>query len=138
MKVFFGLLLVLVIGFASCSIDESNYNVYDDDAAIMNNKDRYILNGSSQNNRGNTYSHRVNGSFTGLGTIRTIDGGARFEVDLSIMSGRFKLVLVGDNRVIMVTEENVNQVFEFPELSGTNYRLRMVGDGAKFNLEVKF
>ena len=104
MKVFFGLFLVLVIGFASCSIDESNYNVYDDDTAIMNNKDQYILNGSSQNNRGNTYSHRVNGSFTGLDTIRTIDGGARFEVDLSIMSGRFKLVLVGDNRVILVTE----------------------------------
>ena len=138
MKVFFWLLLVLVFGFASCSLDASNYNVYDDDAAILNNRDRYILNGSSQNNRGNTYSHRVNGSFTGLDTIRTINGGSRFEVDLSIMSGRFKLVLVGDGRVILVTEENVNQVFEFPELSGTNYRLRMVGDGATFNLVIRF
>ena len=137
MKVLCGLFLVFLV-LSSCSFYEDNYNIYDDDMAIINNRNRYIKRGSSQNSRGNMYSHRVNGSFTGIDSIRSIDSSTRLDVDLSITSGRFKLVLVGDNEVILVTDESVRQTFQFPEIEGGSYRLKMVGDGATFNLEVRF
>ena len=111
---------VLAFCFMSCSIDDSKYNVFDDDNAIANN-----------------YSQQVS-SLTGLKTIKTIDGDQKFDVNLTISSGRFKLVLVDENNVIIICDGNTNRTFEFPELNSKKCKLKMVGDKAAFDLKVTF
>jgi hypothetical protein len=132
-----GILTVLVFCLVSCSLDDAKYNVFDNNNAIANNKDKYLQKSSSRNNAGNAYSHQAN-SFTGLKTIRAINGNQVFFVNLSISSGRFKLVLVDGDDVIMICDENVNKSFEFRELTGKKCTLKIVGDVAAFDLGVTF
>jgi uncharacterized protein (DUF2141 family) len=50
------------------------------------------------------------------------------------------LVLVDDKKeeLIMVCEQSVSETFEFSGLKSGKYKLRIVGDDATFDLEVKF
>jgi hypothetical protein len=137
MKKFLGIIAVLVFYFLSCSIDESKYNVFDNENAIVNNSDKALEIGSVKKNFGDNYSQKVN-SFTGLRTIKTINGGQRFNVNLTTSSGRLKLVLVDENNVVTVCDGNANGTFEFPELDGKKCKLKIVGDNAKFELEIAF
>ena len=137
MKKILGILAVLTFCFVSCFIDDSKYNVFDDENAIANNWDKCFERASVIKNLGNNYSQRVS-SLTGLKTIRTINGDQKFDVNLITSSGRFKLVLVDDNNVIIVCEGNTNRTFEFPELSGKKCKLKIVGDKAAFDLKVTF
>ena len=137
MKKIFGILAVLVFCFISCSIDDSKYNVFDDENAIANNNDKTLEIASVEKNLESNYSHRAN-KLTGLKTIKTISGNEKFDVDLTTSSGRFKLVLVNKNNVIIVCDGNVNEQFEFPELDDKEYKLKIVGDKAAFDLKVTF
>ena len=129
---FFWVLLALVL--LGCEIP----NVYDNPDAIINNSDKSSLVGSVLVNFGNTYNHRVS-KFNGMKTIRTINksGELKFEIDLVISSGRYKLVLVKDNQIIPVTDENTNGVISFNYLEDGRYKLKMIGDEAAFDLKLK-
>ena len=135
MKKFFGVLAVLAFCFVSC--DESKFNVFDDENAIAGKYDKYYEGTSVRKNLGNEYSQRSS-SFTGLRTIKTINGNQKFDVNLTTSSGRFKLVLVDENKVITVCEGNANSSFEFPELSGKKCKLKIVGDKAEYDLKITF
>ena len=137
MKKIIGILALLAFCFVSCLIDESKYNVFDDENAITNNSDKVFERSSVIVNLGNNYSHRAK-SLTGLKTIKTLDDGQKIDVNLSTTSGRFKLVLVDGNKVITVCDENANSTFEFPELNGKKYKLKIVGDRAAFDLKIHF
>jgi len=137
MKRIIGILALLIFSFVSCSIDESKYSVFDDENAIANNSDKAFQRSTVTTNLGNNYSQRSK-SLTGLKTIKTFDGGQKINVNLSITSGRFKLVLVDGDKVITVCDGNTNSTFEFPELNGKKYKIKIVGDRAEFDLKMHF
>jgi hypothetical protein len=137
MKNILGIMAVLAFCFVSCYIDDSRYNVFDDDNAIANNRDKFFVRESVIKNFTNNYSQRVS-SLTGLKTIKTIDGDQKFDVNLTISSGRFKLVLVDENNVIIICDGNTNRTIEFPELDGKKCKIKIVGDKAAFDLKVTF
>jgi len=136
-------------------------DVFGDEQTILRGQNRFSQRGAVQNvrteNNVHIYSFGAN-SFTGLRTLRAIHADSGFVVNVAVTSGRFKLVLVGGNRVmtiaegsvdyalvlvgenhvLIVSEDGESQAFEFAELSETNHMLRIVGDDAEFNLEVRF
>jgi hypothetical protein len=138
MKKIFVFLVIMVFAFVSCSLED----VYDDDSAIINNADKYLQQKSVGNNYGNVFTQNVTGAYTGLRTIRTIknNGTIIFDVSLTINSGRLKLVLVNDKdaELIIVCDQNVSKTFEFTELDGKYYKLKLVGDEATFDLRINF
>jgi len=130
--IIFGVLFPFFI--ISCEVP----NVYDDSNAIINNKDMSLFLNSVLTNVSDTYNQKVN-KFNGMETIRTINksGELTFEISLIISSGRFKMVLVKDNDIILVTDENTDRIISFNNLENGTYKLKIIGDEAKFDLKFK-
>jgi hypothetical protein len=126
----FGLVLLL----AGCKMQ----NYYDNDEAIKS-KDASVFAGSVSKNIGNTYTHYAR-SFNGMKTIKTleIDGRLGLNVKIKVSSGRFKLVLVRDNELINICEGETDKNIEVEGVEKGEYKLKMVGDKAEFNLELEY
>ena len=128
----FGVLSVLLL--MSCKIQ----NYYDDPDLITSDSDGSVSFGSVLIESGNKYNYKVS-KFNGMKTIRTISksGELNFEIDLIISDGRFKLVLVKDKEIILVTDKNTNEIISLNNLENGTYKLKIIGDEAKFDLKLK-
>ncbi|MDR3275897.1 MAG: hypothetical protein LBT11_01600 [Treponema sp.] len=113
-------------------------SVYDDDATILKGADSGSKTSSVSNNTGDSYTHRA-ASFSGMETVRTVkkDGSLALDINLSISSGRFKLVLAGGNQVYTVCDQNISGQVDLSGLPNGTYKLKIVGDHASFDLSVQ-
>jgi hypothetical protein len=135
----FGFLTVAIFGIIFLLIGCEVPNYYDDPDAIKNKNDLSIFVGSKSTNVGNIYTHTAN-NFRGMKTIKTlkIDGNLSLNIELEITSGRFKLLLVNESNIITVCEGNTRENIILNNIENGSYKLKMVGDEAKFDLKINF
>ena len=138
MKIYTCLFIFYLLILTSCSIEELK-KIYDDDNKIKSPNERSFQRHYVSTTINNTHLQRIK-SFTGIKTIGTINknGALVFNLLLEINSGRFKLVLVDKNNVVIICDNNINDTLDFTHLDNGKYILKMVGDEANINMRISF
>jgi hypothetical protein len=111
----------------------------DDPDFVISGDDSALFAGGMEMNTGDTYTIKAK-RFTGTKTIKTIkkSGALSFEVNLTVFSGQFKLILVRDKEVITVCNNDTDDLVVLDHLKDGTYRLRIAGEDARFNLKIRY
>lgn len=115
-------------------------NVYDVDEKIMANANNTMYRNSSKNKIGNSLSVKAD-YFMGVDTVYTYnvkDGEISITYSLTVSEGRFKIVLTDGETIIIVGDETIEETTKTFEVENGKYRVRIVGEDAKFSLNIKF
>lgn len=117
----------LIIGFMLIFTACKPFDGFDDNDAILKTTSNRLV-GASQNYYPSKYE-LIASKFNGVIRIKDIkiSKSPTLTMDLTINSGRFKVVLVKDNDVFLVTGEDVAGSVQMSELSAGTYNLRIVG-----------
>jgi hypothetical protein len=134
LNLFGSLLIGMIITLVGCA----RPSYYDDTDAIVNKKNSALFFGSVETNIGDTYIQRVE-KFNGIKTIKTIkkSGELSLEINLTILSGRFKIVMVKDDEIKSICEQDTYGIITLNDMEDGTYKLKIVGEDAKFSLDLK-
>ena len=127
--------LLIAAALAGCS-PERYEKLYDDDEWIAKNASSFVKMGSTESSsKSNEYTLTA-GKYYGKETVKqslSLTKDSSINVKLDFESGRFKLVLVKDGKVYLVTDEKTPgdspKTFK-PELEAGKYDLKIVGANA--------
>ncbi len=130
------LCFVAVCLFAGCKVDYAA--LYNDDAKIIKSN-VYSSVASVQQSTLNKYSYSCS-KFSGIKEIKnfTVESGSELDLRLNVKSGDFKLVLTSDDTVYVLKEGSYEGVLTFEEIPEGRYKLKMVGVGAEFELNITY
>jgi len=128
--------LVLIVCLSGCGPSEKMLAAFDDDAVIGKNTESYYMMNSTQSNIGNQYKYTL-GKFSGVKKLKTVsvEDNPIITLKLNIEGGDFKLVLVGEDKIIhIISDKNCDAVIRVT-LSAGKYDIKMVG---KYAAKVNF
>lgn len=132
-----------VIAAAACAILAigcTAENVYDVDEKIMANTNSTLYRNSSKNKVGNSLSLKAD-YFMGVDTVYTYnvkDGEISITYSLTVTEGRFKIVITDGETIILVGDEATEETTQTFKVENGKYRVRIVGEDAKFSLKAEF
>ena len=123
--------VALCFGLAAC--DRGPFEGFNDDNAILKTTSR-SLSGSKITNISSKYELKAD-KFNGVIRIKdiTVAKDPTLNMDLKINSGKFKVVLVKDDKVYLVTDKDVTTGSIEIELAAGTYNLRIVGQDANID-----
>ena len=127
------LLCLTMFAFAGCGTFEG----FDDDNTIINSRSSTSI-GSFESDTPSQFIFNCS-NFNGVKIIKniTVPQNPKFSMTLNIDSGRFKIVLVKDNTVYVITESNTDSSVSVTLPAGT-YSLRVVGEDAKMQFKFSY
>ncbi len=132
------LILILALAITGCSSAEA---VYDDDESIAGPFSTRIATRYAQNylvQFGDVTIHAQAEYFSGVSKMCDIEltDETYFGLDLTVISGKFKIVLVKDGAVTVLFENDDTLLVELSTLASGEYELKFVGQQAKFELDM--
>ncbi len=126
-------LMCAVMMFAACDYEAA----YDNDAKIINSSGN-IRTASVKTDILGVYKETTK-KFSGVDTLKELNlsENPTIDFDLTINSGKFKIVLVKGETVTLLTEESVTGGKQI-ELEAGRYKLKIVGVEANFVLTLRY
>ena len=112
--------------------------IYKDDAKIIT-YNGYTEAVSNETETSSKYSYKCS-KFSGVKEIKsvTVESGSELDVKLNVEAGDFKLVLTNSSNVYVLHEGSYEGVLSFGEIPEGRYKLKMVGVGAKVELQINY
>lgn len=129
---------VLIFTLTACNKAEA---AYDDDLIIAGNFSSYVYKEDTKTVVNNQYMHSAK-YFSGVSNIDRfaiidVPENPTFNYNVTLNSGRYKLVLVKDKKVYVISEGAVSSPVSI-DIPAGKYVLKQVGSKADFKLEIDY
>jgi len=128
------LAVILCLTLAACGPFEG----FDDDNDIINHTGNSTV-GSEITNTSSKYSFSAK-KFNGVIRVKdiTLEANPTLDLTVTITSGKFKVVLVKDKKVYVVTDKAAGSSVTMTDLPAGTYNLRIVGKDAECSFVFNF
>lgn len=128
------ILALLTMSLCGCDTED----IYDNDYKIIH-EDKTMASVMSENKTTTSYIGKAE-SFSGVKTALNVvvnDGKIHLSYSVNVESGRFKIVAVDAENLYLIHEGEGNTSDATVEVPNGTYRIRIVGDKAKFSCNIQ-